>query len=224
MANPYLPPKDADFNNWLLNFSTLITAAPTTYGLLAGDAVAIAAQNTAFAAAFTAATDPGTRGPATVAAKDAARVVAEAVIRPYAVRIASNPAVDDLDKVAVGVTVRSATRAPVPAPTTAPALMLTSAVPGVLNLQFRDATTPLVKAKPFGVIGAEVWVNFGTVPATDPAQCSYAGSYTKTPMQLDTTGNAGKVTTLFARWFNRSGNGGKSYVGPWSTSLVTYSV
>ena len=49
---PYIPVKDADLANWLDNFSALITASPATYGLVAGDAVAIAAQVAAWDAAY----------------------------------------------------------------------------------------------------------------------------------------------------------------------------
>ena len=44
---PYIPARNANLIAWAANFSTLITASPGTYGLLAGDATAIAAQNTA---------------------------------------------------------------------------------------------------------------------------------------------------------------------------------
>lgn len=224
MANNYIPAKDADFDLWLQNFSAVITASPTTYGLVTGDATAIAAQYTAWHAAFQAATDPGTRTPATVAAKDAARVTAEGVVRPYAVGISQDPTISNEDKATVGVTVRTGARTPIPAPTTAPSLILVSAVPGLLNLQYRDSTTPLRKTKPAGVIGLELWANFGTVPATDPAQCSYQGGFTKTPFQLDTTGQAGKVVTLFARWYNRSGVAGNAAAGPWSAVLTTVAI
>lgn len=224
MPTPYLPAKDADFANWLSNFSTLLTASPTTYGLASSDATAVATQETAFAAAFAAATDGGTRGPATIAAKDAARVIAEATVRPRAVLISLNGLVDEADKVSIGVTVRTNARTPVPAPTTAPSIILTNAVPGVLNLQFRDSTTPLLKSKPAGVMGIELWANFGTVAATSPAQCGFQGSRTKTPCQLNTEGNAGKITTIFARWFNRSGVAGEAAVGPWSAPLTTVSI
>ena len=44
----YIPAKDALFATWLENFSTLLTAAPATYGLTAPDATAVDAVNTAF--------------------------------------------------------------------------------------------------------------------------------------------------------------------------------
>ncbi len=224
MPAGYLPAPNADFANWLDNFSTLLTASPATYGLVAGDATAVAAQDAAYQAAYSAATDPGTRGPATVAAAVAARTAAEAVVRPYAVTIARNPAVAPDDKVAIGVSLPNPSRPRIPAPTTAPSLILVSCVPNIINFQFRDSTTPLVKAKPVGVTGMELWAAFGTVPAVSPDQCTFQQMATKTPGQLDTTGQSGKICTMFGRWANRSGHAGVAYTGPFSLPLVIMTV
>lgn len=217
MAGPYLPNKDADFSNWLLNFATLIALLPATYGLVVGDATAISAQNTAFQAAFTLATDPGTRTPATIAAKDAARVTAEAVVRPYATQISRDPSVDPGDKAAVGVTIPDPSRTPIPAPTTTPNGVLRSASPGLATIDYRDSATPLSKAKPYGVVGVQLFAAFGTVPATDPDQLKFIAQFGKSPIFLDTAGQAGKVCTFATRYTTRSGLAGQANVGPFST-------
>lgn len=214
--NPYLPTKDVDFNNWLTNFSTLLTAAPATYGLAAPDAVAVAAQQSAFAAALTAATDPGTRTSVTIAAKDAARASAEFVVRPFAVAISLNASVDNADKTAIGVTVRSVTPTPVPAPVAVPSIELVKATPLIQQLQVRQVGSTS-KAKPAGVIAIEIARSIGTVAATDPAQLSIVGQYGKTPLlQSFGSGDQGKVCTYAARYRTRSGPGGVSQAGPWS--------
>jgi hypothetical protein len=218
-STPYIPNPDSQFDTWLANFSTVITAAPGTYFLTAGDAAAIAAQQVAWNTAYLA-SQGATRGPATIAAKDAARTTALAIIRPYATAIANNPAISNDDKVAVGVTVRKTVPTPVPAPTTAPDILLDSANLGVLNLRYRDHSTPSQKSKPSGVTGMQLFANFGTVAATDPAQTQFQQVVTKTPFQLDTTGQTGKVCTLFGRWMTRSGPSGIAQVGPWSAPLV----
>lgn len=219
MANPYIPASDGAFASWLLNFATLIAASPTTYGLIAGDATAISAQNTAFQAAYLAATNPATRTAPTVAAKDAARLSAENVVRPYAVRISLNAAVTDLNKTAVGVTVRSVVPTPVPAPTVAPEISLVSAITGQMTLGYK---TPGAagKYKPPGVVGVEVFRAVGTVAAVDPAQASYSGVVTKSPFrQTFDAGDRGKIATIFCRYVTRSGPGGAAQAGPWSDPL-----
>lgn len=221
MVPSYIPAKDADFSNWLLNFATLIAANPTDYGLVAGDATAISAQNTAFQAAYTAAIDPSTRTPATVAAKDTARYNAENVVRPYAQNVRLNAAVSDALKVGLGLNLPNSTRPPIPPPTVAPALAFDAATPLQHKLRYSDPSSPVGKAKPVGSIGVEIWRSVGTVPATDPAQATYYATFTKSPnfSSFDAS-QVGKVCTYFARFATRSGAGGKASVGPWSAALT----
>lgn len=212
----YIPTRDADFESWLLNFSTLLTAAPTTYGLTAPDAVAVAAEYTAWNAAYLLATDPSTRTPVSVAAKDSARASAEAVVRPFAVLISLNAAVLPGDKVAIGVTLRNTTPTPIPAPVIAPAIELIKATPLVQQLQIRPVGSTS-KAKPAGSVSIEVARSVGTVAATDPAQLSIVGQYGKTPLiQTFTAPDQGKIVTFAARYRTQSGPAGVSQAGPWS--------
>lgn len=220
MATNYIPPTDAAFDAWLTNFSTLLTAAPTDYGLTAPDAVAVAAERTAYHAAYVAASDPGTRTSVTVAAKDAARVSAEAVVRPFAVSISLNAGVLDADKVDIGVTVRKTVPTPVPPPITVPALALNSALPLQHQLRYFDTSTPTSKGKPAGATGIQVFRAVGTLPAVDPGQASYYDIWTKSPnISTFLAGDVGKVCTYFARWMTRGGPGGAVQYGPWSAPL-----
>lgn len=219
----YLPQTDAGLAAWALNFSTLITAAPASYGLVAGDAVAIAAVQNAYALALVTATDPSTRTSATIAAKDAAKAAMLAVVRPYAVTISLDAGVPNEDKVAVGVTVRSGSPTPIPAPVVAPVIALQSAIPLVQTLQIRPVGSTS-KAKPAGCISIEIARSVGTVAATDPAQLEIVGQYGKTPLaQSFTSGDQGKLVTYAARYRTRSGPAGVSQAGPWS-ALATFVV
>lgn len=221
MASSYIPASDAGFDTWLTNFSTLLTASPTTYGLTAPDAVAVAAERTAYHAAYVAASDPGTRTSVTVAAKDAAKASALAVVRPYAVSISLNAGVTDGDKTDIGVTVRKLVPTPVPPPITVPVFALVAAIPGQHQLRYYDTSTPTSKAKPPGAIGLQVWRAVGTVPAVDPAQATYYDTWTKSPnVSTFTAGDVGKQATYFGRWVTRGGPGGATQVGPWSAPLT----
>ncbi len=217
---PYIPPKDALFATWLANYSALLTADPGLYGLTAGDAVSVDGVNTTFQAAYTAAVDPATRTPVTVAAKDVARASAEAVARPYAVLVSRNAAVTDANKTALGVTVPSLVPSPVPPPVDAPALSLISAITGVQTLAYK-VPGQTGKSKPFGAVAVQVFRSVGTVAATDPAQATFIGSYTKSPLrQTFVTEDSGKVVTYFARYVTRSGPDGQGQPGPWSDALT----
>lgn len=221
MPATYLPASDSGFDSWLTNFSTLLTAAPTTYGLTAPDAVAVAAERTDYHAAYVTASDPGTRTSVTVAAKDAARVSAEAVVRPFAVAISLNSGVLDADKTDIGVTVRKLVPTPVPPPLTTPALSLASALPLQHQLRYVDSSTPTSKSKPAGATGIQLFRAVGTVPAVDPAQASYYDIWTKSPnVSTFVAGDVGKLCTYFARWMTRGGPGGAVQYGPWSAPLT----
>lgn len=215
----YIPDRDQDFNAWLINFSTLITESPPTYGLAPSDAVSIAAVQASFTAALTLSTDPGTRTPATVAAKNAARVAAEDVVRPYAVMISQSGSVLPDDKVAVGVTLRIDSPTPIPAPNVAPELGIENAIPMQQRLTYKTPGTA-GKYKPFGSIGVEIFRSVGEVFATDPEQCRYVSTVTKSPfLQAYDADEQGKKVTLFARYVTRSGPAGVAQAGPWSAPL-----
>lgn len=218
-----IPASDGGFRTWLLNFSTLLTASPAVFGLVAGDALAVATAYAAYDAAYTSATDPGTRTSATIAAKDTAKASALDIVRPLAVNISLNSAVTDENKVIIGVTVRKTTPTPIPAPVVAPVIALLSATPLVMQLQI----TPVGagnKAKPAGCKTIEVARIVGTVAATDPSQLEVVGLYGKTPLiQSFGAPDQGKLATFAARYRTQSGPGGVSQAGPWS-ALVSFHV
>lgn len=219
MQPSYIPAKLIDFANWFANFNSMLTAAPADFGLTAPDAVIVDAVYDPFLAAYNLVVDPATKTSVTVAQKDAARASAEAIVRPYAVLISLNPAVSPEDKVAIGVTLRSTGRTPVPAPTDAPVLSLLSAIPMTATLNYKIAGSSN-KAKPAGSIGVEIKASYGVVPATDPAQCDTLGTFTKSPLTISyAAGVQGKNSTYFARFTTRSGPAGVSQAGPWSSPL-----
>lgn len=220
-SSDYIPAPDNAFDAWLVNFSTLLTAAPTDYGLVAGDATAVAGVTTTWSAAYALVVNPATKTAPAVADKDAARASAEALVRPYAVSISQNPGVSDMDKASIGVTVRKVVPTPIPPPTTTPALALVSAAPLNHTLSYKDTSTPTSKSKPFGAIGIQVFRAIGTVPAVDPAQATYYNQWTKSPNNSSFgSGDVGKVCTYFARWVTRGGPGGAVQTGPFSAPLA----
>lgn len=216
-----IPASDPGFNTWFLNFKTPVVANPTNYGLVAGDATAINAKWTTWAAAYAAATNILTKNPATVAAKDNARADALLTIRPYTQMIENNAAVSDVLKIGAGLTVRPDTLTPVPAPTTFPALQLRAAFPGQMELQYQDSGTGEGKAKPDGVVSIQLKASIGTAPGTDPDTAPDLVFINKSPRRVNwPTGTAGKVGTIWGRYMTRSGPGGDPQFGPWSTPLI----
>ena len=217
---PYIPAADADFANWITNFDTLLTANPGTFGLDPADAVIVAGVTATWDAAYLAAIDPATRTTPTIAAKDAARASAEAVIRPYAVEISRSASVTNLDKAAIGVTIPSITPTPIPAPVDPVELGLQSAMPLNMLLSYKVPGS-VGKSKPFGSTGVEIWRSVGAVAATDPAQTFFNNRVTKSPFNQNfDAADQGKIVTYFARFTTQSGPAGISQFGPWSPPFV----
>jgi hypothetical protein len=221
MATSYIPNSDSGFSAWLANFSALLTASPTTYGLIAGDATIVAAENTDFQAAYALTVNPATRTAPTIAAKDAAKVQALQIVRPYAVLISLNSGVTDEAKTDIGVTVRKLVPTPVPPPLTVPGLALVAASPGQHQLRYFDTSTPTTKAKPPGAIGLQVFRSVGVAPSVDPSAAVYYDTWTKSPnVSAFDPSETGKVATYWARWVTRGGPGGATQVGPWGAPLA----
>lgn len=216
----YIPSKDADLANWADNFSTLLTAAPTTYGLVTGDATAVATVVNAFLAAYSTAINPSTKTPVTVAAKDVAKIDMLTTVRPYAINISLNPGVLVDDKIAIGVNPRTSTPTPIAAPTTSPVVTLVSAQPYQHVCRFRDETSsPSVKAKPYGVTQIQIFAKASATPITDPELLNFIGVRTKAPTLITwEVADVGKQAYYAARWQTRAG-----LVGPWSP-MVNFTV
>lgn len=215
MSDSYIPPSDSGYDTWFLNFSTKLTASPTTYGLIAGDATIVAAQYTAWHAAYLAAVTPATRTPVTVAAKDTSRAATTTIVRPYAQTISKNAAVSDANKIAIGVNPNSSIPTPVPTPTAIPVLNLDSSVPGVQTLRYTDPDAPTSRAKPNNVLALQLFRSKVTPLPTNPLLGEYLGAYTKLPVRASNDpGDAGKTARYWARWQIRKGD-----VGPFSDPL-----
>lgn len=215
MAAPYIPVRQIDRLAWENNFSTLITANPGLYGLVAADAVAIAAAVAAFSTALTLAIDPATRTPASVASKDTQDTATQDLVRPYAIQIRNNAGVANVDKAALGLTIPDRTPTPIIAPVTTPVITLVGATPLEVTLGFRDATTPLSKAKPSGSIQLEVHALPSATVITDPDAIPMKKIVTKSPFVLDfDAGDVGKQCYIVGRWLTRRG-----LTGPWSAIL-----
>jgi hypothetical protein len=216
----YIPATDAAFANWVANFSTLISASPGTYGLLAADATAIAAQQSTFAAAYALVTSSATKTATTVSAKNTAKVTALAVVRPYAQTISLNAGVSSANKIALGVNPRTSTPSPITPPDSNPILSVQSASNLALILRYRDSAASVsVKAKPYGVVACRIFGLISSIPVTDPTLLSFIVQATKSPLTITRgSGDAGKQLYMAAQWTTRTGG-----VSPWSP-VISFTV
>src|SRR4051812_29715033 len=74
MAIPLFPPtREADLLAWSVNWSNLISATPTVFGLTAGQATAYATLHSTFATAYATAIEPSTNSTSAIIAKNTAK-------------------------------------------------------------------------------------------------------------------------------------------------------
>lgn len=212
-STDYIPATDAGLDNWATNFSTLLTASPATYGLVAGDGTIVAGVFTTWHTAYLAAISPATRTPSQVQTKNDAKFNMLAVVRPYAQEISQNAGVLTDDKIAIGVNPRTNTPTPIAAPGTQPVLAFLAATNLAHQMTYRDETQPeTVKAKPPGVKFCEVHAAVSTSAVIDQNLIPFKGMYSKSPFTV-TFGaeDVGKQAYYCSRWINDNG-----LVGPWS--------
>lgn len=216
-ATDFIPPRDADLDAWSLNFETQIDTEYATYGLTNGQATAYTALDTAWRTAYQAATNPATRTPVTIAAKDAARAALVFNARELAAVVNAYPGITNAQRETLGLNPRGDGPTPVPAPTTKPVAVVVEHQPLSHVLQIRDESTPASRAKPFGATAAEVWSKVGTTPPASIADCVFRGLYTKPFLTVAYDGaDAGKTAYYVTRWVTRRG-----LTGPTSDVVAT---
>ena len=215
----YILSRDAELGQWVTNFSTLISASPGTYGLVAGDAATIATYVNAFTTALAVVNNPATRTMATVANKDGAKAAMLEIVRAYALQVRNNNGVSNGDKTALGLTLVDRTPTPIPPPASAPLLNVVAATRGEQTLRYADATTPDSRRKAAGAIGLQLFVAVSSGVINDPAVAPFKAFVTRQPYGVPfEPADNGKLATYFARWQNRKGQ-----VGPWSNG-VTFTI
>lgn len=203
----YIPPKDAALNNWLANFSTLITASPGTYGLTAYDALNIAGSVATWSAAYLLVTSPSTKTAQAVSDKNTAKVNTLNVVRPYAQMISNNPGVTSANKIALGLNPKTSTPSPITPPDSNPVLVVQSASNLSIILRYRDsAASPSVKSKPYGVKSLQLFCLVSSTPVTDPTIMFLKATATKSPLTVLFQANeAGMQAWFAARWVTQRG-------------------
>lgn len=202
MARSFYLGTDAELYTGSQNFSTKISASPTTYGLVAAQATAYAALNSAYAAAYLEAIDPETRTKGKVATKNQAKVNLKAMAADLAKIIDGTSTVTDEQKIDLGLNVR-AQPAPIPAPSEAPNLDLVERYGTTVGIRLHDGTGSR-RGKPAGVQGASVFSYVGATPPADVGDWKFEGNTTRTRfvVQFDAALPPGTVTWLTAFWYN----------------------
>ncbi len=115
-------------------------------------------------------------------------------------------------KSALGITVPSHTRSPVPPPSTKPVLSITNVGSRTITVRLADETTPTKRAKPAGVEAAQIItavVEGATPPPADLTLWQTAGIATRNEFEVDYPVDAiGKTAYVRALWIGTKGEEG----------------
>jgi len=212
MADDYIPHADADFHDWLGQFSTYVSTNAAALGLTPGDVTPLTNATTGWNSAYPAHQSAQSAASAAKTTKDHARGTAENVARPLAQRLQVSPAVTDAQRSQMQIKVRATIRTRVSVPATAPMATVDTSQRLQHGIDFRDSASPSSRKKLAGVAGCEIWAKVGAPAPTDVSQMTYVATDTATPYLVEYTGaQAGQMVWYWLRWVNTRGE-----KGPWS--------
>ena len=218
----YMPRPDGNFSAWANHYYDAVSKFYEEQGfdqeLLTPLKKALDTWNAQYPAHVSA----QQRAEAARQAKDAARAALEKEVRPVTNFVQGYPKTTNADRAEMGITVRDTSPTPAPAPSSRPLALVESGQRLTHQLRLVDESTPTRRARPQGVLGAEVWVKLvapphadqpaPTDPARDPSSFTFLTMTTKPSFRAEfKAGEGGKTAVYMARWVNTRGE-----KGPWS--------
>ena len=211
----YMPRPDGDFAAWANHYYDAVEKWYSVQGFDPNELKALKEALSAWNAAFPAHVKAQAAAEGARQAKDAARAALEREVRPVTNFVQGYPKTTNADRAEMGITVRDTSPSPAPAPTSRPLALVESPARLTHQLRLVDESTPTRRARPAGVLGAEVWVKLvdADSPApTDPAALTFLTMTTKPSFRAEfKAGEGGKTAVYMARWVNTRGE-----KGPWS--------
>jgi len=212
----YIPASDAEFNAWQANFVNYANLNLANLGLVILDLTSIFSAQAAWTPSLTAHIAAQANAQSARATKDANRTALEVLIRALVRRLQASPSVSDAEREALGITVPDTGATAAATPTTRPICQVDTAQRLQHTIDFTDESTPTRKAKPAGVLGAEIWVKIGPTPPVDPGELTFLAVDTRSPYTRDYPGSeGGKQAHYMLRWVNTRGE-----TGPWSETAT----
>lgn len=217
MATDYIPNADADFDNWQSNFVLYANTNLAALGLVALDMTPVVNAQNSWKVVYPNHLTAIFVASSAKVVKDNSRAVFEAAIRPLVRRLQASSSVDSGEKAALGITVPGSNPVPSGPPTTMPVIRV--ACERLMHtLSWTDSATPTRRAKPAGVLGAEIRMALTAIGAPtpiDPGVFTFLALDTATPYlnEFDAV-NGGKNAHYIARWVS-----GQQEHGPWSETV-----
>ena len=177
MPTDYIPPADPGSDAFQSAFRTYVNADLAALGL-AGPDVDVTAMNSegpAWDTEYPAHLAAQSAASAAKTTKDARRATYESVLRRLAQRLQESLSVDDTELAAMGLTLRDTIPTEIADPTTRPVGKADTSQRLQISLRWTDEGTPTSKAKPFGVVGCNIFMKLDGPPPGDLSQCQFIG-------------------------------------------------
>jgi hypothetical protein len=212
----YIPQNDADMNVWQGNLVAIVESNLTTWSISTDDFAVVKSKQTTWTTAYTKASNKQNRTSADVLAKDDASYEYKKTIRGFVAQwLANNTKITDSDRTRMGLTVKSGTRTPTPAPATCPVGTVDFSQRQQHSISYYDEASAHSNAKPTGVHGCEIYMKVDGDAPKDASELAYVGTCTASPYTVKFDGaKAGKTVYYWLRWVNTRGE-----AGPWSTTI-----
>lgn len=193
-----------------------ITANAVLWGIPAGEITTGTALQLLWIPGYSAVIDPATKTKATVNTKNAIRKKYELWMRPFVQRyLMLNTALDDGERIAMGLRPRETGRSVIPPPETTVQLDLVAGHGNTVKVIFRqeaDGDGNTRRGKPDGVNNCEFAYKVDAPAPVSPDDCVVGKIASRSPLVISfEPEQAGKRLYVFARWLNA-----KDEAGPWT--------
>ena len=209
----YIPKTDAKYNVWQSNLIFIILENATAWGIPEEVVALLQAAQANWNAAYDKASNKQNRTLADVVTKNEAGDDFTKAIRDVAQQwLVRNPKVTDGDRVRMGITIRSNSRTPVPAPESFPVGSVDFSVRLQHTISFYDQASAHSNAKPEGVTGCEIYLKADGEAPKSVEEMNFQGTCSASPFVVKfDAAKIGKIAWYWLRWVNRKGE-----AGPWS--------
>jgi hypothetical protein len=200
MAKNFYSGTDAELASGSTNAVSILTPAPTTYGLTSSIVTGYTALATSYNALYALAIEPATRTSVVISNKnDAKRLLKAASLNLYRI-IVSTSSVTNGQLLALRMNERVSPQ-PRPVPATPPTIDVISVVGRQVKIRLHDASSES-RGMPFGATSVNIYSYVGATPPTDPTQYRFEGSSSRalTDILFSDSVASGATVWLSARW------------------------
>lgn len=212
----YMPQSDAIFNGWQGELLTVVEPNLSVWGISETDFGVVKSKQSIWTTAYAKTVNKQNRTAADVLARDEAGDDYKKTIRNFVAQwLASNPRVSDVERLRMGLTVKTGTRTLTPVPTTFPIGTIDFSVRLQHSISYYDEASAHSNAKPAGIHGCEIYMKVDGDAPKDVSELDYVGTCTASPYTVKfDDAKVGKTIYYRLRWVNTRGE-----AGPWSTII-----